>query len=153
MSIDSQAAARQPLSTQVAAQVRRSFARQGALIAWDAQITRLAVGECEIALPMSAVVTQQHGYFHGGVIATVADAAGGYAANTLLMPSHEVLTAEYKINLVAPGDGDRLIARGSVRKAGRTLVVASVDVFVIKQGAEKLCALMQQTLFVIACTS
>ena len=70
-----------------------------------------------------------------------------------MMPSHEVLTAEYKINLVAPGDGDRLIARGSVRKVGRTLVVASVDVFVIKQGAEKLCALMQQTLFVIACTS
>ena len=151
MSTDSQATLRQPLSEQVAAQVRHSFIRQGALMAWDAQITRLAMGECEIALPMCAAVTQQHGYFHGGVIATAADAAGGYAANTVLMPSHEVLTAEYKINLVAPGDGDRLIARGSVRKAGRTLVVASVDVFVVKHGVEKLCAIMQQTLFAIAC--
>lgn len=140
-----------PLADSVAAQLRHSFASQGALTAWDARITRLGIGACEIALPMSAAVTQQHGYFHGGVIGALADSAGGYAANTQLMPSHECLTAEYKINLVAPADGQLLIARGSVRKAGRTLVIASVDVFVVKDGVEKLCAIMQQTLFAIAC--
>jgi uncharacterized protein (TIGR00369 family) len=139
------------LAVSIAAQLRSSFASQGALRCWDAQITRLAVGECEIALPISGAVTQQHGYFHGGVVGALADAAGGYAANTQLMPSHECLTAEYKINLVAPADGQLLIARGSVRKAGRTLVIASVDVFVVKDGVEKLCAIMQQTLFAIAC--
>jgi uncharacterized protein (TIGR00369 family) len=139
----------QQLSEQVTAQVIDSFGKQGALTAWAARITRLAPGECEITVPMSAVVTQQHGYFHGGVIGTLADSAGGYAANTLLMPDHECLSAEYKINIVAPGNGDTLIARGKVRKSGKTLVVSSAEVFVVRDGVEKLCAILQQTLFVI----
>ena len=130
-----------------------SFAKQGALMAWDARLSGVAAGVCEISVPMSAAVTQQHGFFHGGVIGTVADAAGGYAANTLLMPNSECLTAEYKINIIAPGIGDTLIARGKVLKAGRTLVVSSADVFAVKDGVEKLCAIMQQTLFVIPVTS
>lgn len=130
-----------------------SFAKQGVMMAWNARLTSAADGACEIVLPMSAAVTQQHGFFHGGVIGTVADAAGGYAANTLLMSDNECLTAEYKINFVAPAIGDTLIARGKVLKAGRTLVVSSADVFVVKDGVEKLCAIMQQTLFVIPVTS
>lgn len=130
-----------------------SFAKQGVMIAWNARLTGAAGGACEIVLPMSAAVTQQHGFFHGGVIGTLADAAGGYAANSLLMPDNECLTAEYKINFVAPAIGDTLIARGKVLKAGRTLVVSSADVFVVKDGIEKLCAIMQQTLFVIPVTS
>ena len=122
-------------------------------MAWNARLTSAAGGACEIVLPMSAAVTQQHGFFHGGVIGTMADAAGGYAANTLLMPDNECLTAEYKINFVAPAIGDTLIARGKVLKAGRTLVVSSADIFVVKDGVEKLCAIMQQTLFVIPVTS
>lgn len=136
-------------SESVTAMVAASFNQQGALMAWDARLTTAAPGSCEIRVPMSVAVTQQHGFFHGGVIGTVADAAGGYAANTLLMPDNECLTAEYKINIVAPGIGDTLIARGKVLKAGRTLVVTSADVFVVKDGVEKLCAIMQQTLFVI----
>jgi uncharacterized protein (TIGR00369 family) len=136
-------------SESAAAMVAASFMQQGALMAWDARLTAVAPGSCEIRVPMSAAVTQQHGFFHGGVIGTVADAAGGYAANTLLMPDNECLTAEYKINIIAPGIGDTLIARGRVLKAGRTLVVSSADVFVVKDGVEKLCAIMQQTLFVI----
>ncbi|NMM37671.1 MAG: PaaI family thioesterase [Glaciimonas sp.] len=139
-----------PISSElVATQLAASFARQGVLMAWQARLASAADGACEIVLPMSAVVTQQHGFFHGGVIGTLADAAGGYAANTLLMPSHECLSAEYKINFVAPGIGDTLIARGKVLKAGKTLVVSSAEVFVVKDGVEKLCAIMQQTLFVI----
>jgi uncharacterized protein (TIGR00369 family) len=133
----------------IATLVHRSFSRQGALMAWQARLQKLAPGSCEIVLPMSAAVTQQHGYFHGGVIGALADAAGGYAANTLLLPASECLTAEYKINIIAPGIGEALIARGSVLKAGRSLVVARADVFAVREGVEKLCAVMQQTLFVI----
>jgi len=133
----------------VAEMLQQSFVRQGALAAWDARITRLAEGECEIAVPMGPAVTQQHGYFHGGVIGTAADAAGGYAANTLLMPVSECLTAEYKINIVAPGIGDMLVARGKVLKAGRSLVVSGAEVFAVDGGRETLCAILQQTLFVI----
>jgi uncharacterized protein (TIGR00369 family) len=104
--------ATEQLDDQVAALLQESFARQGVLAAWHASLSELAPGSCEIVLPMGPAVTQQHGYFHGGVIGTLADAAGGYAANTLLMPERECLTAEYKINIVAPGIGDTLIARG-----------------------------------------
>lgn len=143
----------EPVSEPVNALLTASFARQGVLMAWHARLSGVAAGACEITVPMSAAVTQQHDFFHGGVIGTVADAAGGYAANTLLMPSHECLTAEYKINFIAPGIGQLLIARGRVLKAGKTLVVAAADVFVVKDGVEKLCAILQQTLFVIPVTS
>ncbi|MDP3842255.1 MAG: PaaI family thioesterase [Oxalobacteraceae bacterium] len=141
------------VAEQVANQIRVSLASQGALAAWNVRLTRLTPGECEIVLPMSAAVTQQHGYFHGGVIGALADVAGGYAANTLLMPDNECLTAEYKINIVAPGIGERLIARGRVLKSGRTLVITGAEVYVRNNGVEKLCAIMQQTLFVIPVTS
>ncbi len=133
----------------IAVLMHELFAKQGALTAWHAELIHVGSGTCEVVLPMSAVVTQQHGYFHGGVIATIADVAGGYAANTLLLPTHECLSAEFKINIVSPGIGQFLIGRGRVIKSGKTLVVASADVFVVNHGIEKLCAVMQQTLFVI----
>lgn len=138
-----------PLSPDVALLLLDSFGKQGALTAWRARLTDMAVGTCEITLPMGPAVIQQHGYFHGGVIGALADSAGGYAANTLLMPANECLTAEYKINIVAPGIGQTLVARGRVLKAGQHLVVSSTEVFAVDQGKEKLCAIMQQTLFVI----
>lgn len=140
-------------SPPIDAMLAANFARQGVLMAWGARLAGAADGACEIVLPMSAAVTQQHGFFHGGVIGALADVAGGYAANTLLMPDNECLTAEYKINIVAPGIGELLIARGRVLKAGKTLVVAAAEVFVVKDGVEKLCAIMQQTLFVIPVNS
>ena len=138
-----------PLSHDIALLILDSFGKQGVLTTWGARLTDMGAGTCEISVPMGSAVTQQHGYFHGGVIGTLADSAGGYAANTLLMPERECLTAEYKINIVAPGIGDTLIARGKVLKAGKSLVVSSVEVFAVDQGQEKLCAIMQQTLFVI----
>jgi len=138
-----------PVATNVSEAVNESFAHQGAMMAWDARLLLLAEGQVEIRVPMQAAVTQQHGFFHGGVIGALADSAGGYAANTLLMPERECLTAEYKINIVAPGIGDTLIARGKVFKAGKSLVVAGAEVYAVKDGVEKLCAIMQQTLFVI----
>lgn len=139
-----------PLSHDVALLLLDSFGKQGVLSSWGARLTDMAPGSCEISVPMGPAVTQQHGYFHGGVIGAVADSAGGYAANTLLMPANECLTAEYKINIVAPGIGDTLVARGKVVKAGKNLVVSCAEVFAVTQGEEKLCAIMQQTLFVIS---
>jgi uncharacterized protein (TIGR00369 family) len=111
-----------------------------------AQLVRVAPGECAIELAYRPELTQQHVYFHGGIIGTIADSAGGYAAMTLMPHDASVLTVEYKMNLLAPGDGDTLIARGQVLKSGRTLVVAQVNAFVQKDGRETLCAALLQTL-------
>ena len=126
--------------------VRSSFARQKVMSLLGANLTRLAPGECEIELPFKPQLTQQHGYFHGGIIGTIADSAGGYAGLTLMPADSSVLTVEYKINLLAPGDGELLIARGRVLKAGRTLVVTRIDAIAVKGGRETLCATLLQTL-------
>ncbi len=76
----------------------------------------------------------------------IADSAAGYAANTLTPADTSVLTVEYKLNLVAPADGERLVARGEVVKPGRTLIITKAEVFAIRDGKWTLCALMQQTI-------
>ena len=94
-------------------------------------------------------IEQQHGFVHGGVVARIADSAAGYAAMTVVPASASVLTVEYKMNLVAPADGEQLIARGQVVRPGRTLIVTKAEVFAVKDGKETLCALMQQTIMVM----
>jgi uncharacterized protein (TIGR00369 family) len=136
----------EPRNPAYAERVQSSFNRQQAMALLGAKVTRLAPGECEIQLPFKPELTQQHGYFHGGIIGTIADSAGGYAGFTLMPEVSSVLTVEYKMNLLAPGDGDLLIARGRVLKSGRTLVVTQVDAFVVKGGGETLCATLLQTL-------
>ena len=136
----------EPRNPAYAARVQASFDRQKVMALLGAKLIRLAPGECEIHLPFKPELTQQHGYFHGGIIGTIADSAGGYAAFTLMPQDSSVLTVEYKMNLLAPGDGDLLIARGRVLKSGRTLVVAQVDAFVLKDGRETLCATLLETL-------
>src|SRR5690349_6003144 len=112
-----------------AQRVQASFDRQGVMKLLGARVSRIAPGECEIQLPFRSDLTQQHGYFHGGIIGTIADSAGGYAAFSLMPGDSSVLTVEYKMNLLAPGDGEVLVARGRVLKAGRSLVVTQVDAF------------------------
>ncbi|GMQ97797.1 MAG: PaaI family thioesterase [Acidimicrobiia bacterium] len=109
--------------------VRESFARQGFQEYLGAQIDHLAPGEMNISLPFRQELTQQHGYFHAGVTATIADTAAGYAALSLYPGGTGVLTTEYKINLLNPAKGDRLVARGRVIKPGRTLTVCRADVY------------------------
>jgi len=139
----------QPPNPGYAERVQDSFRRQQAMALLGAQLSRLTPGACEIRLPYKPALTQQHGFFHGGIIGTIADSAGGYAAFTLMPLDSSVLTVEYKMNLLAPGDGELLIARGRVLKSGRTLVVAQVDAFVVKAGREKLCATLLQTLMIM----
>ena len=106
-------------------------------------------GQTEIHLPLWSGVEQQHGFVHGGVVGMIADSAAGYAAMTMVLATDSVLTVEYKMNLVAPADGEKLIARGRVVRPGKTLIITQAEVFAVKDGRETLCALMQQTIMVM----
>lgn len=129
--------------------VRASFAKQHAMDLIRATLPVVEPGRTEIHLPHWSGVEQQHGFVHGGVVGMIADSAAGYAAMTLVSAAASVLTVEYKMNLVAPADGEKLIARGKVVRPGRTLVVTQAEVFAVKDGKETLCALMQQTIMVM----
>ncbi|HLS69668.1 MAG TPA: PaaI family thioesterase [Kiloniellales bacterium] len=129
-----------------AQRVHASFERQGIMDTLGARLCRVGPGEVEIQLEYRPGLSQQHGFFHAGVTTTIADSAGGYAAYSLFPPDASVLTVEFKINLLAPADGERLRAIGRVYKSGRTLTLCDVEVFVSKAGREKVCAKMQQTL-------
>ena len=132
-----------------AERVAASFNKQNAMVLIRATLPVVEQGRTEIHVPHWDGVEQQHGFVHGGVIGMIADSAGGYAAMTMVPASASVLTVEYKINLVAPADGEKLIARGQVVRPGRTLIVTKAEVFAIKAGKETLCALMQQTIMVM----
>ncbi|CAG0932000.1 MAG: hypothetical protein EFKGCFLK_02677 [Rhodocyclaceae bacterium] len=128
------------------ATVRASFARQGVMGLIGASMATLTPGRCEIRLPFRADLTQQNGYFHAGVTSTIVDSAGGYAGLTLMPPGAEVLTVEFKLNLLAPADGELLVAEGEVLKSGRNLVITRGEVYAIRGGKATHCATMQQTL-------
>jgi uncharacterized protein (TIGR00369 family) len=137
------------LDPEVAARVRASFDRQSAMHLIQATLPVVEHGRTEIHLPHWHGVEQQHGFVHGGVVGMIADSAAGYAAMTMVPPTASVLTVEYKMNLVAPADGEQLVARGQVVRPGRTLIVTKAEVFAVKDGQETLCALMQQTIMVM----
>jgi uncharacterized protein (TIGR00369 family) len=114
-----------------------------------ASLEVVAHGRTDIHLPHWDGIEQQHGFVHGGVVGMIADSAAGYAAMTVAPPGSSVLTVEYKMNLLAPADGERLVARGTVVRPGRTLIVTKAEVFAINGDKETLCALMQQTIMVM----
>ena len=126
--------------------VRDSFARQPFMATLGVTMTRVVPGLVELELPFDRGLTQQHGFFHGGVTSSIADSAGGYAAFTLFPADSSVLTVEFKINLVAPARGDKLRAVGQVIKSGRTLTFTDLKVYACADGKEALCATGQQTL-------
>ncbi|MCZ6558029.1 MAG: PaaI family thioesterase [SAR324 cluster bacterium] len=132
--------------------VQDSFGRQTFMRHLGAQITALQAGYCEISLDYRDDLAQQHGFFHGGIIGTLADNASGYASYSLMPVEATVLTVEYKLNLLAPGDGERIISRGRVLKPGRTLIIAQSDVYALKRGRETHCATALVTLFTLAGT-
>ncbi|TXH59560.1 MAG: PaaI family thioesterase [Thiothrix sp.] len=115
----------------------------------QARLALVEQGLTEIHLPHWQGIEQQHGFIHGGVVGMIADSAAGYAAMTMIPASASVLTVEFKMNLLAPADGEQLIARGQVVRAGRTLIVTKAEVLALKAGKTSLCALMQQTIMVM----
>lgn len=132
-----------------AARIARRFDMQGAMHLIGATLVHVAPGEVDVDLPVDPKICQQHGFVHAGIVSTIADSAAGFASLTLLPAGSGILTAEFKINLLAPAAGERLLARGRVIKAGRTLTVAQAEVFALKDGEEKLVALLNATLMAI----
>ncbi len=128
---------------------RDGFARHGLMAHLGVEMVTVEPGFIELQVDHRSELTQQHGYFHGGVMGAMADTACGYAAFSLTDPGATVLTVEYKMNMTAPGEGERLIARGWVKRPGRTLIVTHGDVFVIKDDIETLCATLLQTIMVL----
>lgn len=128
-----------------AERVRSSFSRQGFMNSLGAKLVEVEPGATEIHVPFDKHLTQQHGFFHGGVIGTIADNAGGYASFTLMEATDSVLTVEFKLNIMAPADGEMLISRGRVLRPGRRVSVSQSDVFVVRDGTEHLCATMLGT--------
>ncbi len=126
--------------------VRTSFAKQGAMRSIGATIAHIAPGACAIALPFRDELSQQNGFFHAGMTAAIADSAGGYAGMTLFAAGSEVLTVEFKLNLVAPANGTALLAEAKVIRSGRTLTICTAEVFALREETRTLCAIMQQTL-------
>jgi uncharacterized protein (TIGR00369 family) len=134
---------------EVVDRVRRSFGRQRLMATLGATLERVAPGEVDIRLPCRDGLTQQHGFLHAGAVTSVADSACGYAALTLMPPGAAVLTVEFKVNLLAPAQGEAVVARALVRKAGRTVTVCQGDVFALRGGEEKLVAVMTTTLMTV----
>jgi uncharacterized protein (TIGR00369 family) len=111
-----------------------------------ARLTRVSPGEVEVELAFREDLTQQHGYLHAGVVTSIVDSACGYAALSLTEAGAEVLSVEYKINLLAPSVGEKVIARGRVVRAGRNVTVCLGEVFAVTGGEEKLTATMLATM-------
>ena len=136
-----------PLNPSFAADVERSFAQQPIMNLLGARLSLVEAGVVEITLPFRADLSQQHGYLHAGVVTTIADSACGYAAYTLMPVGSEVLSVEFKVNLLRPAQGETFVARAEVIKAGKTLTVVRADVFAIAGNADReLVATMQGTM-------
>lgn len=133
--------------------VRESFARQAFMATVGAQVAAVRAGEVEIDLPFAPGNTQQHGFVHGGLVASIADSACGYAALTLMPADAAVLSVEFKINFLSPAKGERLRAIGRVVRAGRKLFVCAGDVLARQGGEEKPVALVTATMIVAETTS
>jgi uncharacterized protein (TIGR00369 family) len=124
------------------ARIRASFAKQVFMATLGARLESIAPGEVTIALPFRTDLTQQNGFLHAGVVTSVVDSACGYAALSVMEPGAEVLSVEFKVNLLAPAQGKTFLAVGRVVRSGRTLVVVSGEM----RSGETVVALMQGTM-------
>jgi uncharacterized protein (TIGR00369 family) len=139
----------EPKDPDFAARVRASFDRQAAMRTIGATLTVVEPGVAMIEMPWAQPLTQQHGFLHAGMVATALDSACGYAGFSLMPVDAAVLTIEYKINLLAPAQGERFRMEGHVVKPGRTVTVVEGKAFAIADGREKLIATMNCTLMAV----
>ncbi len=139
--------ASQPLNPSFAAEIKESFALQSVMGLIGAELSMVAPGVVEITLPYRSDLAQQHGYLHAGVVTTIADSACGYAAYSLMPVDSEVLSVEFKVNLLRPARGEKYLAHGEVIKSGKRLTVVRADVFGISaMGDRELVATMLGTM-------
>lgn len=139
----------QPKSKDYREKVRGSFEKQPAMSSLGVEITSLEPGRIELRMPYNQAFTQQHGFVHAGIISTALDSACGYAAFSLMVDEAEVLTVEFKINLIAPAEGETFLFRAEVVKPGRTITVVNGTAFAINDGTEKAVATMTGTMMAI----
>jgi uncharacterized protein (TIGR00369 family) len=130
--------------------VRESFSRQGFMKTLGAEISVLDHGQVEIRVPYRPTLTQQNGFIHAGVLTSILDSACGYAAMSVGPEKHDVLSVEFKVNLLAPAKGERFVARAAVKRAGKNLTVCTADAFAIQNGQEKVVATMLATMMNIS---
>jgi len=137
----------QPRNPSYADEIKQSFAKQTIMALIGAELSRVEAGIVEITLPYRADLVQQHGYLHAGIVTTIADSACGYAAYSLMPPKSEVLSVEFKVNLLRPAKGETFLAAAEVVKTGRTLTVVRADVFGVEgDGRRELVATMLGTI-------
>jgi len=139
----------EPKDPDYAQRVRASFARQGAMKTIGATLVSVEPGRVVIELPWAQELTQQHGFLHAGMVAAAMDTACGYAGFSLMPADAGVLTIEYKINLLAPAQGQRFRMEADVVKPGRTISVVEGIAYAIDEGREKVIATMNATLMAV----
>lgn len=133
-----------------AEEITQSFSKQTIMGLIGAELTRVEPGRIEITLPYRADLAQQHGYLHAGIVTTIADSACGYAAYSLMPPNSEVLSVEFKVNLLRPAKGEMFSAVAEVVKSGKTLTVVRADVFGIEGAERNLVATMLGTMICLS---
>ena len=134
------------MTNKMAERVTRSFESQSMMKTLGARIHKVEKGKVIIEAPLLPSTLQQQGYVHAGLTFSIGDSAAGYATHTLLPEDQEVMTAEIKINLLAPADGELLRAEGRVVKRGKRLIVVTSEIHALKDGKKKLIAIMQGTM-------
>ena len=134
------------MTNKMVERITRSFESQSMMKTLGARIHKVEKGKVIIEAPLLPSTLQQQGYGHAGLTFSIGDSAAGYSALTLLPEDQEVMTAEIKINLLAPADGELLRAEGKVVKSGKRLVVVTSEIYALKDGQTKLIAIMQGTM-------
>ena len=138
-----------PLDPDVEQRVRASFARQGLINTLNGKIAHIGLGELHIEAPFDERFTQQDNFLHAGIVTALVDSACGYAAYTLMPADSRVLTVEFKVNFIAPAQGERFRAEGHVIKPGKTLTVCEGKFFTLQASQTLLVAVMQATMICI----
>lgn len=138
-----------PKNPEYAARVVQSFAQQTVMTTIGAAIGNVEPGVVEITMPFRADLCQQHGFLHAGIVTTLVDSACGYAALSLMPVEDEVVSVEFKINLLSPAVGQHFRARGEVVRAGKSITVCSGELVALADGIEKTVALMQATMMAV----
>lgn len=128
------------------ARVRKTFAGQAALTTLGITLARIEPGTLELRMPYDANFSQQNGFLHGGIVSAGLDTACGLASYTLMPANADILTVEFKINLLAPAKGQTFRFVGHVIKPGRTLVVSEGRAYAVEGEREKLIATMSATM-------
>ena len=134
------------MTNKMTERVTSSFESQSMMKTLRARIHKVLKGKVSIEVPLLPSMLQQQGYAHAGLAFSIGDSAAGYSALTVMPENQEVMTAEIKINLLAPADGELLRAEGKVVKNGKRLVIVTSEIYALKNRKKKLIALMQGTM-------